>query len=271
MKLLQIINRYNIHPKYFKGQNFLIDNNISKKIINAADIDFNTHVLEIGSGIGSLTQYIVQNVTKKITLIEIDKQFTSILDEYSQCADILYTDVLKTDFTKIFLDSRDNLIISNLPYYLSSKFLFQVFKMHRLPKLLLMMQKELADRVLSKCNNKSYGKLSVIAQTLYRINKICDVKPVSFYPQPSVISSVLKFEPLDMSLNSDIIDKLLLVLKYSFSSRRKFLIKNLQILDCNIKTIFQKCFLNPYLRAENLTVKDYLNLACEIRIDKKIL
>ncbi|MBF8246806.1 MAG: ribosomal RNA small subunit methyltransferase A [Rickettsia sp.] len=265
--LFKIIKNYNILPKYFLGQNFLLDQNIIKKIIDSANIKQNSHVLEIGPGIGSLTKYIVKEFPRKVTLIEYDKQFSKILDDYND-VDIIYDDVLKIDMSNIFSNQEDNIIIANLPYYISSKILMKIFAIKNLSRFVIMIQKEVGDKILSKHNQKSYGKLSVISQILYKIRKICDVNSASFYPRPKVTSSVLIFDYLQNNICQYTIKNLLSILKHSFAFRRKLLINNLESLNFPyILEIFDEMKIDQRnTRAENLSPSQYLDLANKISL-----
>ena len=186
-----------IKAKKSLGQNFLIDKNILEKISKTAIIK-NKAVLEIGPGTGNLTQYILNNKPKKLIVIEKDNDLSLQLEnKFSNKITIINNDVLKVDENNI---SNEKLIVfGNLPYNISteiiSKWITKLKYKFWFECLVLMFQKEVADRIIAKSNTSNYGRLSVICNWKLNIKKICDIKPESFYPKPKIDSSLLLFYP----------------------------------------------------------------------------
>jgi len=251
------------------GQNFLINNFIVKKIIEAANIKANDEILEIGPGDGVLTKEIINKNPKKFISIEIDKSLKKSLEglfnkktnyEY----ELLFEDALEFNETSKF--DNDFKIISNLPYNISLPLLIKwINQLNKYPvakTMILMFQKEVAERILAKINSKKYGRISILSSVYYDIIKIIDVDKKNFFPIPKVNSSVLMFNPLkkpflDIS-NIKYLEKITLKL---FNNRRKKLKKKLQTIFSN--EIIKKNFLEDLfdLRAEDITPQIYCKLA----------
>ena len=214
------------------GQNFLFDKNIINKIsklIPSSDLN----ILEIGPGDGKLTEHILNHNPKFLTLVEIDHDLVTILEtKYKSIKNILIIneDILKYDFKNYF-----ELIISNLPYNISSQILVQICILKNLPKnLILMFQKEFADRLLEKKLNS----LNSLVSCFYNIEKKFDVSKNSFKPIPKVNSTVLLFDKKDFSLlNKDEIEKFIQFKRVLFSHKRKTIrshLKNYKLNDLDI-------------------------------------
>ena len=187
----------NIKPKKSLGQNFLIDRNILQEIVDVVDIA-EKEILEIGPGSGNLTTYILKKKPKKVYVIEKDKDLSLLLDEkFNKEITIINDDVLNVAEGKI---SKAQLIVfGNLPYNISteilSKWIINIDKEFWFDKLILMFQKEVADRIISKPNTSNYGRLSILSSWKLDIKKIIDIKPESFLPKPKIDSSLLIFTP----------------------------------------------------------------------------
>ena len=187
-----------IKPKKSLGQNFLTDKNILKKIIEVTNIKEKS-ILEVGPGTGNLTAYILKENPKKIFLIEKDENLTSILkDKFNNKVKIINDDILNINEKKI--DNEKLTVFGNLPYNISTEILCKwILNLDTntfwFDYLILMFQKEVADRIISKFNSKKYGRLSVLSNWKLDIKKICDIKPNSFYPKPKIDSSLLLFKP----------------------------------------------------------------------------
>ena len=251
------------------GQNFLINNKIIKKIIDSSNIKTSSEILEVGPGDGSLTKKIIMEKPEKFIAIEIDKSLKENLDSLfykktNQKYEILFKDALKFDETSKF--NNNFKIISNLPYNVSLPLLIKwINQLNKYPvakKMILMFQKEVAERILAKINSKKYGRISILSSVYYDIKKIIDVDKKNFFPMPKVNSSVLVFDllkkpMLDIS-NIENLQKITLEL---FNNRRKKLKKKLQTIFSN--QIIKKNFLEQLfdLRAENITPQMYCKLA----------
>ena len=186
-----------IIPKKSLGQNFLIDKNIIEKICNAGNLSKNDNVLEIGPGTGNLTEFILKKKPKKFYVIEKDERLIKNLNEkFDNKLTIINEDILKYDLK--LLSDKDLIIFGNLPYNISSQILVNFinysYSKFSYKKLVLMFQKEVADRILAEDNSKNYGRLSIFSSWKLDIKKIMDIYPSSFFPKPKVMSSLLIFE-----------------------------------------------------------------------------
>ena len=186
-----------INPKKSLGQNFLIDQNIIKKIINVADIK-GKNILEVGPGTGNLTKKIIEGRPSKIFVIEKDETLCKFLKEqFNDQIEIINKDILIVDENRIFTEPL--IVFGNLPYNISTEILLKwISNLRAKPwfnELILMFQKEVADRIISKENTSSYGRLSIISQWKFEIKKIIDIKPSCFNPKPKIESTLLQFLP----------------------------------------------------------------------------
>ena len=185
-----------LKPKKSLGQNFLHDKNIIYKIINAAKIRSNDVVLEVGPGTGNLTEFIVAQKPKKTFLKEKDETLANNLEKrYLDNISIIKKDILKIPYDFFF--GKKFLILGNLPYNISTKILSDLClnKNLNVSKMILMFQKEVAERILANVDSKNYSRITILSKWKYDIKKITDVKPNSFFPRPKVHSTVLEFLP----------------------------------------------------------------------------
>ena len=187
-----------IKAKKSLGQNFLIDQKIIDQILNIIEIK-NKNILEVGPGTGNLTSAILNNRPKKLIVIEKDIELASLLKKtFENKIIIMNKDILKVN--ENLLDNQLLTVFGNLPYNISTEILCKwILNLNNenfwFDYLILMFQKEVADRIISDFNSKSYGRLSILANWKLDIEKICDVKPSSFFPKPKIDSSVLFFKP----------------------------------------------------------------------------
>ena len=184
------------NPKKSLGQNFLIDKNIIDKIIKASDISSSDEILEVGPGTGNLTKFIISQKPKKIYVIEKDEKLeNSLVKQYLDKIIIIKNDILKVPYE--FYSRKKFLIIGNLPYNISTKILSEwcLNKKLNVSKMILMFQKEVADRILANVNSKEYSRITILSKWKFDIKKVTDVKPTSFFPKPNVQSTVLEFIP----------------------------------------------------------------------------
>ena len=185
-----------LKPKKSLGQNFLLDKNIIDKIINASKINSSDEVLEIGPGTGNLTKFIVSKKPKKIYLIEKDENLANDLErQYLDRVNIIKKDILKIPYK--FYSEKKFLILGNLPYNISTQILSDWCLNDKLnvSKMILMFQKEVAERILADVNSKEYSRITILSKWKFDITKVADVKANSFFPKPKVQSTVLKFIP----------------------------------------------------------------------------
>ena len=249
------------------GQNFLIDKNIIKRIIQEGKITANETVLEIGPGTGSLTEEIIKQKPKKIILIEKDNKLSEeLLLKFGNNIELINDDILEIEENN--LSSNQILVFGNLPYNISTKILTKwicnIKNKFWFKKLLLMFQKEVADRIVAETNTKNYGRLSIISQWKMNIKKIIDIKPYSFYPKPKILSTLLEFTPKNNSIHINDIKNLEKITKTLFNKRRK-MIKN-SIFNIVNKEDLSKINFNINLnsRPENIKPEEYYFLAKEI-------
>ena len=254
-----------IKAKKSLGQNFLIDRNVLEQIVNTVDI-FNKEVLEIGPGSGNLTTFILKKKPKKIYVIEKDDNLSSLLEEkfYNEII-VINEDVLKISEDKI---SNEKLIVfGNLPYNISteilSKWIINLKKDFWFESLILMFQKEVADRIIAKFNTSKYGRLSILSNWKLNIEKIIDIKPESFSPRPKIDSSLLLFTPKNNFFELENPKNLEMMTRVFFSQRRKMLKKPFNQVFQNAKDISEKLEIDLNLRPQNLEPEVYFKLVKE--------
>ena len=219
-------------PKKSLGQNFLIDKNIIKKIINLSDIQ-NRHVIEIGPGNGELTDEIINNKPKSITLIEKDFDLSKRLKKkYSENKNLIIfnNDILKFDLEKII--KKESMIIGNLPYNISSQILVKMIKFKKWPPdffdLIFMFQKEMGEKIIGLYQTPNYGRISILANSRLKVINKFFVSPNCFRPKPKITSMVIHFKPKSTLLSIKDILNLEKVTKIFFSNKRKMINKNIK-------------------------------------------
>ena len=219
-------------PKKSLGQNFLIDKNIIKKIINLSNIQ-NRHVIEIGPGNGELTDEIIKNKPKSITLIEKDFDLTKKLKrKYSENQNLIIfnDDILKFNLEKII--KKESMIIGNLPYNISSQILVKIIKFKKWPPnffdLIFMFQKELGEKIIGLYQTPNYSRISILANSRLKVIKKFFVSPNCFRPIPKITSMVIHFKPKSTLLSIKNILKLEEITKIFFSNKRKMINKNIK-------------------------------------------
>jgi 16S rRNA (adenine1518-N6/adenine1519-N6)-dimethyltransferase len=255
-----------IKAKKSLGQNFLIDQNIIDKIIDVVQIK-NKSILEIGPGTGNLTKNILKKKPKKLIVIEKDNDLAELLKKnLDNDINIINNDVLKMDENT--LDADILTVFGNLPYNISTEILCNWIlniknKNFWFDNLVLMFQKEVADRIIAKFNTKNYGRLSILSNWKLEIEKICDVQPSSFFPKPKIDSSVLLLKPkLDFFplTNPKNLEKLT---RTFFMHRRKMLKKSYNLLFKGNLDIAKKLNIDLNLRPQNLNFETYYKLSEE--------
>ena len=252
-----------VNPKKFLGQHFLIDDNISKKIVEAINFKKFKKVIEVGPGKGALTKHLL-HVKDMLTLIEVDKESVEFLnsDFQKEKLNIIEADFLKFDIGSTYPSEKDILIIGNFPYNISSQILFKSIDNHKsISGLVGMFQKEVAERIISKNNCKQYGKLSVKTQLFYDTKILFNVSPNVFFPKPKIDSSVISLtrkKNLNVDCDLGLLDK---IIKLSFQQRRKKLKNSLKRLDIQENILEDSIF---ELRPEQLTVEEFVKLAKKI-------
>ena len=242
------------------GQNFIYDKNFLNKISNFVSSDTNNILIEVGPGLGTLTEFLFKKKFKKLILIEKDQRLISDLTKkfLDKKVEIINIDALKFEFEKNLM--KNSIIVGNLPFNISVDLLYKWTKTKKWPpqqiKMILMFQKEVADRIIALPNCKAYGKLSVVVQSRYIIKKLIDVPSTLFTPAPKVDGTILEFTPCNKYGAIDInkIDK---VAKMAFSKRRKKVKNNLN----EYIHIIKQLDIDEDLRAENLSILNYCSIA----------
>ncbi len=256
-----------IKAKKSLGQNFLIDKNILEKIINIIDIKDKT-ILEIGPGTGNLTSLIIKKKPKKLIAIEKDYNLAKNLNiVFKDQLTIINDDILNIDENNLFEDSDRVIVFGNLPYNISTeiltKWIINLKDNFWFDCLILMFQKEVADRITANFNTANYGRLSIISNWKLKIKKICDVNPGAFSPRPRVESSLLYFFPKDKFIKIKNPNNLAKVTRIFFNQRRKMIKKPFNQLFNGNKTILDKLKIDLTLRPQNLNFETYYHLTAE--------
>ena len=247
------------------GQNFLIDRNILEQIVETIDIE-NKEILEIGPGTGNLTAHILKKKPKKIYVIEKDNDLSLLLGEkFNDTITIINEDVLEVDINRI---SDEKLtVFGNLPYNISteilSRWIINLKKKFWFDSLVLMFQKEVADRIIAKFNTSNYGRLSILSNWKLSVEKIIDIKPECFSPRPKIDSSLLLFKPKKDFFELNDAKNLETITRIFFSQRRKMLKKPFNQIFNNSKEISEKFKIDLNLRPQNLEPEIYYKLTKE--------
>jgi len=262
------VNRKDFFIKKKFSQNFLLDENIIRKIIHSGEINENTSVIEIGPGFGALTKHLVK-IAKKVLLYEIDDELIPHLKTLFKDQDNVH--IIHRDFLKVqnidadineFLDGEKVVVMSNLPYHITTPILMKILEeSQKVKRLILMMQLEVAKRLTSKPNTKDYNALSVIVQDQTDANYLFKVPKTVFKPRPSVDSAVIRLDVYDgHSADPDFYG----FIHKCFQQRRKTLLNNLNqayALDKdNLKDLLAELNLHDKIRAEALNLEDFKNI-----------
>ena len=263
------VEAHGLMAKKALGQNFLLDQNITDKIIRLSLAGQNlanyngANVFEIGPGPGGLTRAILSAEPEKLTVIEMDERCIAIMqdikDKVGDRLTIINGDALKQNLANIAGAPRH--IVSNLPYNISVPLLINWLKeIENFASLTLMFQKEVAERIMAKTKTKDYGRISVLSQLLCKVEKLFDLNPECFVPAPKIWSSVLLFTPLHSGLSEKDIANIEHLTTLAFGQRRKMIRQSLKQIP-NIEQISQELNIPLTMRAEELTPEQYLALA----------
>ena len=271
-----VLERHGFTFKKSIGQNFLTDTNILQKIVDTAEIDKNVNIIEIGPGIGALTEFLAENAAE-VVAFEIDERLVPILEDTLRDHDnikVINEDVLKADLqTRVKEFKNPNLpikVVANLPYYITTPILMHLIE-SKIPfaEFVVMMQKEVADRISAEPNTKAYGSLSIAVQ-YYMTAKVAFVVPRTvFVPAPNVDSAILKMtrreQPLVEVKDEDFFFR---VSKISFVHRRKTLWNNLtshfgksEEVKTKLEQALENANIKPSIRGEALSIPDFARLS----------
>ena len=261
--LISSIKKEGIHLTKSRGQNFLIDRNIREFIADYLDIEKSDIVWEIGGGFGSISSLLIKK-SENFSIFELDKGFLSVLRREFPNAKLIEGDFLKT-YQSEWSKNKPKFIFGNLPYNVSAKIIISLAISDMFPdSMIFMIQKELYQRMTSKVGGKNYSSFSVLSQALTKTEMIKEVSAESFFPRPKVESVVIEIKrnkDLKRDFDLKLFEK---ILHTTFLSRRKTIINNFQndkyFSNLNMKEKLLKINIDPNLRAQRLTYKDFISL-----------
>ncbi len=268
--------KFNFQKKF--GQNFLIDTRVLDKIISAADITKEDFVLEIGPGIGTMTQYLCEHA-KRVAAVEIDKNLIPILEDtlssYNN-VEIIHQDILKMDMERFVQEQNPGSpikVVANLPYYITTPIIMELFESHAdIHSITIMVQKEVAQRMQAVPGTKDYGALSLAVQYYAKPEIVANVPPNCFMPRPNVGSAVIrliKYQEPPVSVNDE--GQLFALIRASFNQRRKTLVNglnnasNISYGKDEIVRALEEMGLPANVRGEALTLEQFAQLSNQLR------
>ncbi|WP_455257475.1 16S rRNA (adenine(1518)-N(6)/adenine(1519)-N(6))-dimethyltransferase RsmA [Peptoniphilus asaccharolyticus] len=265
-RVVEILDKYGFKFSKSLGQNFLIDGNIVRKIVDVSEVE-GKNVLEIGPGLGTLTEELAMRA-KKVLAIEIDKTLIPVHKETLNFENVkvIYDDFLKLNLS--VLDEEFNgesfVVVSNLPYYVTTPILTRIIEQTKAESITVMVQKEVARRFSAKPSTKDYGSLSIFVQFYSDVRYEFDVPSTVFMPKPRVDSGVVRFKLKDDLVEIDR-EKMFKIVKASFSKRRKTLINSLStygfdISKETIENVLKISNIDSKRRAETLTPEEFIIL-----------
>lgn len=275
---IAVLNKYQfVFQKKF-GQNFLIDTHVLDKIIRSAEITKDDFVIEIGPGIGTMTQYLA-SAAREVAAIEIDKALIPILEDTLSGYDnvtVINEDVLKVDICRLVEEKnggRPVKVVANLPYYITTPIIMGLFESHvPLDSITIMVQKEVADRMKTGPGSKDYGALSLAVQYYARPNLIANVPPNCFMPRPKVGSAVIRlirYEEPPVEVRDE--NLMFRIIRASFNQRRKTLMNGLNnapdihVSKGAVGEVLKEMGLAPGIRGEALTLEQFADLSNRLK------
>ena len=278
---IEVIQKYNFMFQKKFGQNFLIDNHVVDKIIRSAELTRDDMVLEIGPGIGSLTQHLAENAGR-VVAVEIDKNLIPILSETLKDYDnitIINEDILKVDIKALadkYNDGKPIKVVANLPYYITTPIVMGLFESHvPIASITVMVQKEVADRMQVGPGTKDYGALSLAVQYYAKPEIVANVPPNCFIPRPNVGSAVIRLtrysEPPVQVEDEELMFKLI---RASFNQRRKTLVNGLsnaselKLSKEQITKVIEELGWLPTVRGESLSLEEFAKLSNQFSKNK---
>ena len=271
-KIKEILNNYNIPVKKKFGQNFLIDSNVVKKIVNTANVDKETIVIEIGPGLGSMTEELCQKANKVICF-EIDHDMVNVLTNelnYNNLT-IVEKDFLKVNICDYLENKMRTIVVSNLPYYITTPIISSLIKEKKVSEIYVMVQDEVASRLTSGPGTKDYGSLSVLMSYYFECKYEFKVSRNCFYPSPNVDSGIVSMKKIqrDCGLNNE--DKFARFVQDIFENRRKTLINNIirkyPVERTKMEDILGKMGYDISVRSEKLSLYDMISIYKEIGLN----
>ena len=271
---IEILQKYKFHFQKKFGQNFLIDERVLNKIITSAGITKEDCVLEIGPGIGTMTQYLAE-AAREVTAVEIDRELIPILSETLAAYEnvtVINDDILKVDIAKLAEEKNGGKpvkVVANLPYYITTPIIMGLFEQHvPLQNITVMVQKEVADRMQTGPGSKDYGALSLAVQYYARPEIVANVPPNCFIPRPGVGSAVIRLEKYEEpSVKVKDEKKMFSLIRASFNQRRKTLVNGLsnagelKLSKESVVSALEKMGLSTTVRGETLTLEQFAMLS----------
>lgn len=270
---IAVLNRYGFSFQKKFGQNFLIDENVVEKIVREAGVTKDDFVLEVGPGIGTMTQILCEHA-REVVAVEIDKKLIPILQEdtlaYYDNVTVINEDILKLDIVKLANEKNGGKpikVVANLPYYITTPIIMGLFESHvPLDSITIMVQKEVADRMQVGPGTKDYGALSLAVQYYAKPDIVLQVPASCFMPRPNVDSTVIKLTRYEKP-PVDVVDEHLMfaLIRASFNQRRKTMTNSvgnagLNITKEELAAALEKCGLSPTIRGEALTLEQFAQL-----------
>lgn len=275
-EVIRLLTKYNFKCKKRLGQNFLVDQNTLQIIINSLKLNKEDCILEIGTGIGTLTSAL-SLLVKQVISVEKDKKLAPLLKESLSSSDnieIIFEDVMKFDLVNFFGQKRKKggkieKIVGNLPYYISISLIRQILELNRYLRLaVFLVQKEVGERLMAQAGSKNYGILSLVAQYYSKPQKVHTVPPTVFYPQPKVSSIIIKLNIYKKPQVQVGNEKLFFnIIRASFQQRRKRLINSLSnyfkevLTKAEIEDILAETSIDKNRRGETLTLEEFAKLS----------
>ena len=271
---IAVLQKYHFNFQKKFGQNFLIDPHVLEKIVEAAGVTKDDFVLEIGPGIGTMTQYLCENA-REVTAVEIDTNLIPILEDTLSAYDnvtVINQDILKLDIAKLAMERNGGKpikVVANLPYYITTPIIMGLFESHvPIDSITVMVQKEVADRMQVGPGTKDYGALSLAVQYYAKPYIVANVPPNCFMPRPKVGSAVIRLtRHAETPVQVDDEKLLFQIIRASFNQRRKTLangLKNYEGLSFEKETIeaaIAECGFSPSVRGEALSLEEFAKLA----------
>lgn len=271
IKTADLVKKYNFKFTKSLGQNFLVDETVTRDIVLGADVCDEDLVIEIGPGVGTLTAQLL-NKAKKVVAIELDSALIPILQTElgdNQNFMLVHNDALKVDFNEIIGEEKSVKLVANLPYYVTTPIVVKLLKEgYKFKSLTIMIQKEVAERMNAKPGTKDYGALSLLVQYYCDTQIVRNVPPASFIPRPKVDSIVIRLDRLDEPKVQLDNEKLFFdVIRSSFNMRRKTLwngVKSIGLDKENLQLAFDNAGIDPKRRGETLSIQEFATLSNKI-------
>lgn len=272
----EIVKKHGFKFSKSLGQNFLTDVSVLDDIVESSDINNEDFVIEIGPGVGTLTKELLKKA-KKVCAIELDSGLIPILKEEigeEKNFELINKDAMKVDFNEVIGEEKSVKLVANLPYYVTTPIISRILnEKYSFKSLIIMIQKEVAERINSKPSCKEYGALTILVQYYCNTSIVRTVKPSSFIPEPKVDSTVIKLEKLpEPRIKVDDEKLFFKVVRDAFNMRRKTLwnaLKPLGLSSDDMKTAFDNAGIDPKRRGETLSIEEFGHLADEVhRINK---